>query len=109
MEAVRPQSAIVKYAGCLSARKALPHSCCRASRGPDRHHAYGRPAAARSRSLVTLVAVARRQSISRWRRQRARPGISREIMVAHGGTGVATESHGWCRFQVMLLVADSER
>jgi len=35
--------------------------------------------------------------------------ISREIMVAHGGTVVATESDGWCRFQVILPVADSER
>jgi signal transduction histidine kinase len=28
--------------------------------------------------------------------------ISREIMGAHGGTVVATESDGWCRFQVIL-------
>ncbi|MFL6047750.1 MAG: ATP-binding protein [Propionibacteriaceae bacterium] len=28
--------------------------------------------------------------------------ISREIMLAHGGTVVATESDGWCRFQVIL-------
>jgi signal transduction histidine kinase len=28
--------------------------------------------------------------------------ISREIMVAHGGTVLATESDGWCRFQVIL-------
>ena len=28
--------------------------------------------------------------------------ISREIMGAHGGTVVATESDGWCRFDMML-------
>jgi signal transduction histidine kinase len=28
--------------------------------------------------------------------------ISREIMLAHGGTVVATESDGWCRFEVIL-------
>jgi signal transduction histidine kinase len=28
--------------------------------------------------------------------------ISREITVAHGGTVLATESDGWCRFQVIL-------
>jgi signal transduction histidine kinase len=28
--------------------------------------------------------------------------ISREIMGAHGGMVVATESDGWCRFEVML-------
>jgi signal transduction histidine kinase len=32
--------------------------------------------------------------------------ISREIMVAHGGTVVATESDGWCRFEVMLPTVD---
>ena len=32
--------------------------------------------------------------------------ISREIMGAHGGTVVATESDGWCRFQVSLPTAD---
>jgi len=32
--------------------------------------------------------------------------ISREIMVAHGGTVLATESEGWCRFQVILPAAD---
>jgi signal transduction histidine kinase len=32
--------------------------------------------------------------------------ISREIMVAHGGTVLATESDGWCRFQVILPVLD---
>jgi signal transduction histidine kinase len=32
--------------------------------------------------------------------------ISREIMVAHGGTVLATESNGWCRFQVILPAAD---
>jgi signal transduction histidine kinase len=28
--------------------------------------------------------------------------ISREIMGAHGGTVIATESDGWCRFEVIL-------
>jgi signal transduction histidine kinase len=32
--------------------------------------------------------------------------ISREIMVAHGGTVLATESDGWCRFQVILPATD---
>jgi signal transduction histidine kinase len=32
--------------------------------------------------------------------------ISREIMGAHGGTVVATESDGWCRFEVMLPTVD---
>jgi signal transduction histidine kinase len=32
--------------------------------------------------------------------------ITREIMVAHGGTVLAAESDGWCRFQVILPVAD---
>jgi heavy metal sensor kinase len=32
--------------------------------------------------------------------------ISREIIGAHGGTVVATESDGWCRFQVSLSAAD---
>ena len=32
--------------------------------------------------------------------------ITREIMVAHGGTVLAAESEGWCRFQVILPVAD---
>ena len=32
--------------------------------------------------------------------------ITREIMVAHGGTVVATEADGWCRFQVILPVVD---
>ena len=32
--------------------------------------------------------------------------ISREIMVAHGGTVVATEGDGLCRFQVILPVVD---
>jgi len=32
--------------------------------------------------------------------------ISREIMLAHGGTVVATESGGWCRFEVTLPVVD---
>jgi signal transduction histidine kinase len=32
--------------------------------------------------------------------------ISREIMVAHGGTVLATESDGSCRFQVILPVVD---
>ena len=32
--------------------------------------------------------------------------ISREIMLAHGGTVVATESDGWCRFEVFLPVVD---
>lgn len=32
--------------------------------------------------------------------------ISREIMNAHGGTVAATESDGWCRFQVILPTAD---
>ena len=32
--------------------------------------------------------------------------ISREIMVAHGGTVVATEGAGVCRFQVSLPVVD---
>jgi signal transduction histidine kinase len=32
--------------------------------------------------------------------------ISREIMVAHGGTVLATESGGWCRFQVILPAVD---
>jgi signal transduction histidine kinase len=33
--------------------------------------------------------------------------ISREIMGAHGGTVVATESDGWCRFQVILPTPDA--
>ena len=33
--------------------------------------------------------------------------ISREIMGAHGGTVVASESDGWCRFQVILATADA--
>jgi len=33
--------------------------------------------------------------------------ISREIMGAHGGTVVAAESDGWCRFQVRLPTADA--
>jgi signal transduction histidine kinase len=32
--------------------------------------------------------------------------ISREIMIAHGGTVIATESDGLCRFQVILPTAD---
>jgi signal transduction histidine kinase len=32
--------------------------------------------------------------------------ITREIMVAHGGAVVATESDGWCRFQVILPAVD---
>jgi len=32
--------------------------------------------------------------------------ISREIMLAHGGTVVATESDGWCRFEVILPAVD---
>jgi signal transduction histidine kinase len=28
--------------------------------------------------------------------------ISREIMLAHGGTVVASELNGWCRFEVIL-------
>jgi signal transduction histidine kinase len=32
--------------------------------------------------------------------------ISREIMLAHGGTVVATESDGWCRFEVILPTVD---
>jgi signal transduction histidine kinase len=32
--------------------------------------------------------------------------ISREIMGAHGGTVAATDSDGWCRFQVILPVTD---
>jgi signal transduction histidine kinase len=32
--------------------------------------------------------------------------ISREIMLAHGGTVAATESGGWCRFEVILPVVD---
>jgi signal transduction histidine kinase len=32
--------------------------------------------------------------------------ISREIMGAHGGTVVATESDGWCRFEVILPTAE---
>jgi signal transduction histidine kinase len=32
--------------------------------------------------------------------------ISREIMIAHGGTVLATESDGWCRFQVIVSAAD---
>ena len=32
--------------------------------------------------------------------------ISREIMVAHGGTVVATDGAGLCRFQVILPVVD---
>jgi signal transduction histidine kinase len=32
--------------------------------------------------------------------------ISREIMLAHGGAVVATEWHGWCRFQVILPTFD---
>ena len=32
--------------------------------------------------------------------------ISREIMVAHGGTVVATEDAGLCRFQVILPIVD---
>ena len=31
--------------------------------------------------------------------------ISREIMGAHGGTVIATESDGWCRFEVILPTA----
>ena len=30
--------------------------------------------------------------------------ISREIMLAHGGTVVASEWNGWCRFEVILPV-----
>jgi heavy metal sensor kinase len=33
--------------------------------------------------------------------------ISREIMGAHGGTVVAAESDGWCRFQVRLPTPDA--
>jgi signal transduction histidine kinase len=33
--------------------------------------------------------------------------ISREIMGAHGGTVVAAESDGWCRFQVSLPTPDA--
>jgi signal transduction histidine kinase len=32
--------------------------------------------------------------------------ISREIMIAHGGTVVATESNGVCRFLVALPTTD---
>ncbi|HEX3200192.1 MAG TPA: ATP-binding protein, partial [Propionibacteriaceae bacterium] len=32
--------------------------------------------------------------------------ISREIMGAHGGTVVATEWDGWCRFEVILPIVD---
>jgi signal transduction histidine kinase len=31
--------------------------------------------------------------------------ISREIMLAHGGTVVASELNGWCRFEVILPVS----
>src|SRR5512133_1130883 len=34
--------------------------------------------------------------------------ISREIMGAHGGTVLATESDGWCRFEVILSTAPQE-
>ena len=34
--------------------------------------------------------------------------ISREIMGAHGGTVIATESDGWCRFEVILPTASQE-
>ena len=30
--------------------------------------------------------------------------ISREIMLAHGGTVVASEWNGWCRFEVILPI-----
>jgi heavy metal sensor kinase len=33
--------------------------------------------------------------------------ISREIMGAHGGTVVAAESDGWCRFQVRVPTSDA--
>jgi signal transduction histidine kinase len=33
--------------------------------------------------------------------------ISREIMGAHGGTVVAAESDGWCRFQVRVPTPDA--